>query len=153
MNNRPFDKRTKSHDLNTVQLRYSDPSCNFLSTLNCLFQKEECRIVVSQELTARPPASVLLSEPLNITQQSPAVQEAVDLLPSLTAPPPPAPAAMIVVKQQMPNDPLPVQLQVQLPVPASVLDTTVSAIDRNRPQELTESNMAARYVLLSIYHV
>jgi hypothetical protein len=101
-----------------------------------VFQVEEeppCRIVVTTQdlgvVARQPPTAILLSSvpdpSLSLSEESPEVRNAVELLPSLTAPPPP-PA---VVVQQQP---------ATLALPASVLEQS---------QELTESNLAGRSVL------
>ncbi len=100
-----------------------------------MFQVEEeppCRIVVTTQdlgvVARQPPTAILLSSvpdpSLSLSEESPEVRNAVELLPSLTAPPPP-PA---VVVQQQP---------ATLALPASVLEQS---------QELTESNLAGRSV-------
>jgi hypothetical protein len=101
-----------------------------------VFQVEEeppCRIVVTTQdlgvVARQPPTAILLSSvpdpSLSLSEESPEVRNAVELLPSLTAPPPP-PA---VIVQQQP---------ATLALPASVLEQS---------QELTESNLAGRSVL------
>jgi len=94
--------------------------------MHCQADDETCRIVVTtQDLSSHPAAPqttiLLSSEPLPIVEESPAVREAVDLLPTLTAPPP-----------------------VQ-PQPLPEIATTTTVIEqRSLAQELKESNMSAR---------
>ena len=103
-----------------------------------LFQvdDETCRIVVTtQDLTshpAAPPTAILLaSEPLPIVEESAVVREAVDLLPTLTAPPP--------VQSELTISAAPA-------VAAAAASTTTATVieQRSLSQELKESNMGAR---------
>ncbi len=101
-------------------------------------EEETCRIVVTQDLSSRPPTAILLAnvpEPLALAaaEESPAVRDAVEMLPSLTAPPPPPPQATTVVVTSQPPPP-----ELSLPL------TTATVIERTLPQELTESNMSGR---------
>ncbi len=103
-----------------------------------LFQDEEtCRIVVTQDLSSRPPTAILLAnvpEPLSLAaaEESPAVRDAVEMLPSLTAPPPPSPQTTTVVVTSQPPP------EISIPL------STATVIERTLPQELTESNMSGR---------
>ena len=98
-----------------------------------LFQidDETCRIVVTtQDLSSHPVAPqtaiLLASEPLPIVEESAVVREAVDLLPTLTAPPP-------------------VQTELTISAATAASTTTATVIEqRSHSQELKESNMGAR---------
>ena len=94
--------------------------------------EETCRIVVTtQDLSGHPvvapqTAILLSSEPLPIVEESPAVRDAVDLLPTLTAPQPP------------------VQPQSEIAT-TTVIEQRSLAQELKGAQELKDSNMNARW--------
>lgn len=110
--------------------------------INRVPDEETCRIVVTQDLSSRPPTAILLAnvpEPLALAaaEESPAVRDAVEMLPSLTAPPPPSPQTTTVVVTSQPPP------EISIPL------STATVIERTLPQELTESNMSGRSFILT----